>query len=51
MKAIRNNLHFYYILIFKGNRDVQINKSETEDISLSFIDRSKEKEMGNILSW
>ena len=51
MKAISNNLHFYYILIFKGNRDVQINKSETEDISLSFIDRSKEKEMGNILSW
>ena len=39
MKAISNNLHFYYILIFKGNRDVRMDKSpDTANLQqLSFI--------------
>ena len=28
MKAITSNLHFYYILIFKGNRDVRMDRSQ-----------------------
>ena len=28
MKAITSNLHFYYILIFKGNRNVRMNMSQ-----------------------
>ena len=44
MKAISNNLHFYYILIFKGNRDVCIDKSlDTEDIPISLIGAKKKR--------
>ena len=43
MKAISNNLHFYYILIFKGNSDVRMNKSETEDIPISLIGAKKRR--------
>ena len=44
MKAISNNLHFYYILIFKGNRDVRIDKSlDTEDIPISLIGAKKKR--------
>ena len=35
MKAISNNLHFYYILIFKGNSDVRMTEFETEDIQIA----------------
>ena len=35
MKAITSNLHFYYILIFKGNRDVRMDRSpDTADLQL-----------------
>ena len=44
MKAITNNLHFYYILIFKGNRDVRVNKSQdTTDIPISLIGAKKKR--------
>ena len=44
MKAITSNLHFYYILIFKGNRNVRIDKSpDTEDIRLSIIGAKKKR--------
>ena len=45
MKAISSNLHFYYILIFKGNKDVRINRSaETEDIPISLIGARKKRQ-------
>ena len=31
MKAITSNLHFYYILIFKGNRNVRMDRSQDTD--------------------
>ena len=43
MKAITNNLHFYYILIFKGNSDVRMNKSETEDIPMTLMGAKKRR--------
>ena len=44
MKAITSNLHFYYILIFKGNRNVRMDKSpDTEDIPISLIGAKKKR--------
>ena len=48
MKAISNNLHFYYILLFKGDRDVRLNKPpDTTEYNLlsavSLIGGAKEK--------
>ena len=43
MKAISNNLHFYYILIFKGNSDILMNKSETENIPISLMVAKKRR--------
>ena len=44
MKAITNNLHFYYILIFKGNRHIRMNKSpDKEDIPISVIGAKKKR--------
>ena len=49
MKAITNNLHFYYILFFKGNRDVRMNKSQNAaENPISFIgaiEKKKRQEM------